>query len=133
MYNHAAPGGGTACSLAPEVLRGEDPHITTSAVLTPHLHRQLDGASLQDRAGREESHEKAVRVSLAPHPGPVSLQRFSQTALTSPRGGTGITQVRDIISSLLSFLFWEDRHYLEIIYHPDCFLSFPKDCFKSQL
>ena len=27
MY-HAAPGGGTVCYLAPEVLRGDDPHIS---------------------------------------------------------------------------------------------------------
>ena len=31
MYYHAAPGGGTVCYLAPEVLRGDDPHISTSA------------------------------------------------------------------------------------------------------
>ena len=31
MYYHAAPGGGTVCYLAPEVLRGDDPHIATSA------------------------------------------------------------------------------------------------------
>ena len=31
MYYHAAPGGGTVCYMAPEVLRGNDPHISTSA------------------------------------------------------------------------------------------------------
>ena len=31
MYYHAAPDGGTVCYLAPEVLRGDDPHIATSA------------------------------------------------------------------------------------------------------
>ena len=31
MYYHAAPGGGTVCYLAPEVLRGNDGHISTSA------------------------------------------------------------------------------------------------------
>ena len=31
MYYHAAPGGGSVCYLAPEVLRGDDPHIATSA------------------------------------------------------------------------------------------------------
>ena len=31
MYYHAAPGGGTICYLAPEVLRGDDRHISTSA------------------------------------------------------------------------------------------------------
>ena len=31
MYYHVAPDGGTICYLAPEVLRGDDPHITTSA------------------------------------------------------------------------------------------------------
>ena len=31
MYYHGAPGGGTVCYLAPEVLRGDDPHIATSA------------------------------------------------------------------------------------------------------
>ena len=31
MYYHAGPGGGTVCYMAPEVLRGDDPHITTSA------------------------------------------------------------------------------------------------------
>ena len=31
MYYHANPGGGTVCYLAPEVLRGDDPHIATSA------------------------------------------------------------------------------------------------------
>ena len=31
MYYHARPGGGTICYLAPEVLRRDDPHITTSA------------------------------------------------------------------------------------------------------
>ena len=30
MYYHGAPGGGTVCYLAPEVLR-DDPHIATSA------------------------------------------------------------------------------------------------------
>ena len=31
MYYHGAPRGGTVCYLAPEVLRGDDPHIATSA------------------------------------------------------------------------------------------------------
>ena len=31
MYYHANPDGGTVCYLAPEVLKGQDPHITTSA------------------------------------------------------------------------------------------------------
>ena len=31
MYYHADPDGGTVCYLAPEVLRGADPHISTSA------------------------------------------------------------------------------------------------------
>ena len=28
MFYHAAPDGGTVCYLAPEVLRGDDPHIS---------------------------------------------------------------------------------------------------------
>ena len=31
MYYVASPLGGTICYLAPEVLRGDDPHISTSA------------------------------------------------------------------------------------------------------
>ena len=31
MYYHADPDGGTVCYLAPEVLRGDDAHIATSA------------------------------------------------------------------------------------------------------
>ena len=31
MYYHADPDGGTVCYMAPEILRGDDPHIATSA------------------------------------------------------------------------------------------------------